>query len=256
MLLNIDWQEVISNIQKGNISPFLIKIYNKIYSLIPHSGIKVTEEDWDYLIVLDACRYDIFEEVNWIEGELQKIKSQGAQTDEWLEKNFAEKHEDMVYVSANPHLNTHGLGNIDPEETFHDYYLTYLREECNEYGATRPECVNEDAKAAAEKYPDKRIIIHYIQPHAPFIGEKRIGEGSLYELYASGKSCKEIREAYKSNLEYVLEEVEKLIPELDGEIIITADHGELLGEKLVYGHKKGLHMKELTEVPWLKAGRR
>ena len=35
---------------------------------------EVTKEDWDYLIILDACRYDDFEELHskYLEGELEK----------------------------------------------------------------------------------------------------------------------------------------------------------------------------------------
>ena len=30
-------------------------------------GVKVLDEEWDYLIVLDACRYDYFEKYNFID---------------------------------------------------------------------------------------------------------------------------------------------------------------------------------------------
>lgn len=253
--MSIDWSEAFRNIKRRNWSPFLVKLYEAIYSVIPHSGMDVVEEDWDYIIVLDACRYDTFKDVNWIDGELQKRKSKGAQTDEWLEKNFTGSYQDIVYVSANPHLSTTNVGSIDPEEQFHDYYFPYMRDECMEYGATKAECVNEDARKAVEEHPDKRVIIHYIQPHAPYIGEKRIGEGSLYNLYASGTPREEIVEAYRSNLKYVLENVEDLLPDLDGKVVITSDHGEVLGEKYIYGHKQGLYLKELVEVPWFVVDR-
>jgi len=34
------------------------------------NGVKIVNEVWDYLIVLDAARYDIFKKINWIKGNL------------------------------------------------------------------------------------------------------------------------------------------------------------------------------------------
>ncbi len=65
-----------------------------------------------------------------------------------------------------------------------------------------------------------------------------------------------IQEAYKINLEYVLEEVEKLLPDLVGKTVISSDHGELLGERLTplpfrkFDHPEGYHVDELLRVPW------
>jgi hypothetical protein len=81
----------------------------------------------------------------------------------------------------------------------------------------------------------------------------------------------EIRSVYQENVEYVLEYVEQLLDELDGKTVITADHGELLGEgvpwpvrllharwnlgelyKFDYGHYNRVHEPELVTVPWLE----
>ena len=43
-----------------------------------------------------------------------------------------------------------------------------------------------------------------------------------------------------------------MVKELDGKVVVTADHGELLGENGHWGHKIGLENTELLEVPWLK----
>jgi len=39
-------------------------------------------------------------------------------------------------------------------------------------------------------------------------------------------------EAYNENLDIVLTEIEALLDELDGKSVITADHGNLVGERL------------------------
>lgn len=79
------------------------------------------EEDWDYLIILDGCRYDYFREVHegYLDGTLQKFASPATGTKEWCEKVFRSTYEDVVYVSANPHINSKGVRGINAKELFH-----------------------------------------------------------------------------------------------------------------------------------------
>ena len=43
----------------------------------------------------------------------------------------------------------------------------------------------------------------------------------------------------------------------DGRTVVTADHGQLLGERVgpipirYHGHRRGVHVEELLKVPWL-----
>jgi hypothetical protein len=60
-----------------------------------------------------------------------------------------------------------------------------------------------------------------------------------------------LRTAYLENLRLVLGEVRELVRYLSGRIIVTADHGELLGEKGRYSHFGGSDDPLLTGVPWL-----
>ena len=46
------------------------------------------KEDWDNLIVLDACRYDMFKEINTIKGNLERGISRGSATSQFLIENF------------------------------------------------------------------------------------------------------------------------------------------------------------------------
>lgn len=56
---------------------------------------------------------------------------------------------------------------------------------------------------------------------------------------------------YEENLRIVLEAVADLIPELDGTVVVTADHGEAFGEEGVWEHHIETHIPPLMEVPWL-----
>lgn len=59
-------------------------------------------------------------------------------------------------------------------------------------------------------------------------------------------------ELYEENLRIALEGVADLIPELDGRVVVTADHGEAFGEQGVWEHHIETHIPPLVEVPWLE----
>ncbi|WP_049922703.1 hypothetical protein [Halopiger djelfimassiliensis] len=61
-----------------------------------------------------------------------------------------------------------------------------------------------------------------------------------------------LRARYRENLHIVLESVAELTAELDGTIVITADHGEAFGEHGVWEHHVETHIPPLMEVPWFE----
>lgn len=70
-------------------------------------------------------------------------------------------------------------------------------------------------------------------------------------------SMEELKKAYMSNIVLALRQVKKIVdwfPEKN--IVITADHGELLGDNKLFGkkigHPAGYDYLELREVPWLE----
>jgi len=57
---------------------------------------------------------------------------------------------------------------------------------------------------------------------------------------------------YEENLRIALESVAELVEELDGTVVVTADHGEAFGEGGVWEHHIETHIPPLMEVPWLE----
>lgn len=261
-----DWRTICYRLKNGIYSPFLEKLYKPVFRVLGGSDFKVVKEDWDYLIILDACRYDAFKQHNKIEGKLERRISAGSGTPEWLRKNFTEDHNDIVYTSANPFVSKERMFD---EELFKgknpfessidvfdgDFYMidpVYMDEEAVYNGSIKPEFVTNSALENIREYPGKRHIIHYVQPHDPFIGDTKISydEGDIedkYEYFNRSDS----RQAYSDNLKLVLEEVEQLVAELEGKIVISADHGDAFGEKGILRHPTGIYIKELVEVPWM-----
>lgn len=222
------------------------------------------EEDWDNLIILDACRYDLYKEVV---GEGESRYSAGGGTVEFFEKNFSEgDYSDTVYISANPNM----TDRIFQEHTgrkadniFHTVYKTYETDWDEEQKTVMPQPVVRDAKNAEKLFPDKNKIIHFMQPHHPFVTRDFDEPGfsdsfieganydTIWDMTKKGKvDHNEVVEAYKENLEYVMEHVRKLAEELEGKTVITSDHGNFVGEGYIYGHRVGSKAKALREVPW------
>ena len=238
------------------------KLYHR--KLRRRGGVDVTEQDWDNLVILDACRYDLFAELNSIDGQLSSVISAGSHTGEFVVQNFADRQfADLVYVSANPQLQTNDVtGNFFAfVHLWEDYWDKDLK-------TVLPDIVTREALAAEKQYPNKRLVVHYLQPHYPFIGEtgrqiehRSVGAGgviaedpeiaSIWKQLKRGKVEKStVRNAYIENLNLVLPHVETLVENLDGKTVITADHGNAFGEWGIYGHPSGVYFEPLVKVPW------
>ena len=245
-------------------------------------GCHIFEEDWDNLLVLDACRPDMFDRICWLDGKLETRISLGPKTPRWMEQNFNGRNlSDTVYVTANPQYE---LNDVDTD--FAALYPVWRDAWDDENETILPKDVVEYTREAAEEYPNKRLLVHFMQPHYPFIGDlgQELSEHSGLEasrLGAQGEEARryaptiwkqleadevnkdEVQRAYDENLRLVLEEIEMLVNELDGKTVLTSDHGNLLGERAFrverwlprlsrrYGHPE-VYSKALLEVPWFE----
>ncbi len=244
-----------------------------------YDGDNFMEEDWDNLIILDACRPGFFQQYHPFNGELSYRTSLGASSAEFFFNNFkGNRYYDTVYVTGNPNVRAIDDDSIyKVVKTFsesHDHHKGWL-----------PETTLDVALKTYEKHPNKRLAVHFMQPHAPYLGEfandlrQRVTEEydvrftyarndnedpeattdqiNLLHAYKHGYISKdEIREVYAENLCLVLEHVEKLLDTIEGKTVITSDHSESLGDfkgifGRIYGHKEYALSKKLREVPWL-----
>jgi hypothetical protein len=241
------------------------------------NGERFMGRDWDLLVLLDGCRFDSFEKCSWLDGELDRATSLGSHSTEFIEQNFdGEQYHDTVYVSANPHVES-----LKHKDVFHDIVDVFDWGWDEELRTVPPETMAEATLEAAENYPNKRIISHFMQPHTPFIGGtgKQIthagitGEGAgradaksstqlslwmrlRYRL--ASEDTETIREAYEENLELALPHVQEIQDSVTGKVVVSADHGNMLGERMrpipvkMWGHPPNLDHPALTRVPWLE----
>lgn len=212
------------------------------------SGTNIVEKDWRNLIILDGGRRDILEDI--LETEVSSIISKNSSSLDWLKENFQDEHKDIVMVTGNPYI--HKFSDREPEEIFCAVYDAW------EYNYDdvflEPEAVNAALRDAKSKYPDKRFIIHYMQPHFPHENQQDITKDLWNKFRLGERSEEDLRNIYGENYEYVIEKgVLEALQKLEGKTIISADHGQLLGEYGLYGHPSHLKVKELVEVPWIES---
>jgi hypothetical protein len=237
------------------------------------------DEDWDTLVILDACRYDMFAEQANLDGDLQSRISLGSTSEEFLDRNFGdEMFHDTVYVNTNPYL---PKLNLD-DGTFHAV-VDLLDDWDDDLETVHPDTVVNAALDAHRRFPDKRLIVHFMQPHFPFIGEtgrqitakgwsteqgdkdkkKSSSESqTVWQQLRAGTDRTNLTQelawkAYRENLDVVLDSLEQLLDGVDGQTVVSADHGNMVGERFrpipsfrKYGHFYGVYMPELVRVPW------
>jgi hypothetical protein len=223
------------------------------------------DRDWDVLVLLDACRYDLFDEYNPFDAQVERIHSNASQTREFIERNFVGRDcRDTVCVTASPQFADFDLSFAHVEHVWQDNWDSELR-------TVHPDVMADVSTDIATEFPNKRVIIHFIQPHYPFIGEtgRKIGKQaslnpgsdrlSVWEQMQAGLVDEHtIRDAYAENLRLALPAVQRLSETLTGKVVVSSDHGNLFGQRVcwlpirIYGHPAGIHHPELTAVPWVE----
>jgi hypothetical protein len=230
-------------------------------------GTSVYEREWDVLVVLDGCRVDTLRRVASDApalGEVGAVRSVGSSSSEWLERTFDPARAPVdrtVMVTGNTwtdrYLDAAAFAALDE-------VWKYAWDE--EHNTVPARAVTDRALSAARERDPDRLVVHYMQPHHPFVpdpiadddGLARTGTASSetnpWVLLRRGEVSRErVRAAYRANLRYVLEEVSALIANVAGRVAVTADHANLFGEWGLYGHPMHTPVPALLRVPWAEA---
>lgn len=130
---------------------------------------------WDCLIILDACRFDVMEDMykDYLPGELERVWSPGYNTASWLRETWSSFHEGIMYLSANPFVNSNGIekGGFDATKHFGEILDVWDWGCDNSLGIVLPERISKETRLAKAQYPDKRLVVHFLQPHQPYLVE-------------------------------------------------------------------------------------
>ncbi len=252
----------------NNLGHLINSEYHKRY--VGKSGVNLMEQDWDNLLILDACRFDEYSRHHRFKGTPERIESLASMSEEWYQENIGDsRFYDTVCVTANPYTESY-------KDRFHDCKILYSAKYWDEDLCTVPPAVvGREASEMSDAYPRKRLLVHFMQPHFPPIGPSRenlprsgnppdgtdtdrshIGLQTHLRGRVAGVTEEKALVAYRENLEIVLGVLEDLIPNLPGKTVVSADHGELFGERLypipVRGilHPRHVRIEPLIAVPW------
>jgi hypothetical protein len=227
----------------------------------------IFEDDWDTLIVLDACRYDLWDDVgkeftfpNPITHDY--VHSPGSRSHEWMRENFSDEYKksmaETAYVTANPYSKDYA---DESDFALVDEVWQYGWDD--EIGIVPPQNVTDRAIDVIESSSSSRTIVHYMQPHFPSLRHPELGgrvapeknawiNGSIWGKLKNDEISKEIVwDAYRDNLRDVLDSVELLLTNHDAsKVIITSDHGNGAGEDGIYSHPGRRAHRVLRKVPY------
>ena len=219
----------------------------------------IYKSDWNILVILDACRFDVFSDVCWFEGKLCEVWSAGSCTDEWFLSTFKKPLKDVILISPHPFFS-----KIDPKglmdrarRVFRKVVYVSRGVKMVDRGIYMGLAPAEPVTDTAIRYShlNTRLLVHYCQPHFPALGTPKLlySDKVIYEKVKKGEiPLTLVKEAYVGNLKYVLREVQRLLEKTRwSKAVITSDHGELLGEHGMYGHPPKKRYPELRLVPWM-----
>jgi len=234
-------------------------------SLLGNPGTPVWERDWDVLLILDACRVDLMQEVADDYAFLDNFdthESVASKSPNWIQRTFTDAHREHVdsaaYVTGNPFTS-----KVDfREPPVLDEVWEYAWDD--ELSTVPARAITDRAISTWRESDAERMIVHYMQPHVPFVPHPDLGEYGSHDDFGDGFDdiwgrvgddlpYDEVWRAYRDNLHYVLEDIELLLQNLDADtVVISADHGNAIGEWGVYGHPPDRLLSVLREVPWVE----
>ncbi len=245
----------------------------------PNQKELIYSREWDILIILDACRYDAYRasRASHLGGKIGYSWSPASITPHWVMRTWLDgKWDDVIYISANIFINKslgakrhlHRLFMYDLRDRFMDIVEVWRRGTDKKLHTVPPWNVYRAYKTTKLKMKlkkmelgrDYKMVIHFMQPHTPFITQERlnnliyrlddeikktgIGLGFEYlyipylRRYLKKKDVDRILwKGYMENLDIALSYVDRIVRENKGKkIVITSDHGEMMGEYNLYFH--------------------
>lgn len=224
------------------------------------------------LVILDGCRVDTMHEVNnenEFLSEVESIRSVGSQSKEWLAKTFVPEYQDKisntVYITANIFTDKVFGESSNSRRTNPANWRTVGRDGIGELielwrsewddhlDTVPPKTVTDAAITISRRTEMERIIVHYMQPHEPFIASNEPVQDVWKSIREGDLSVEEARVHYLNNLRFVLSEVERLLENVDApQTILTSDHGNAFGEWAIYGHPIGFQHPVVKNVPYVR----
>jgi len=235
--------------------------------------VSVLRERRFLLIVLDAARFDVFKLLypRYLRGSLHAVYVPPPNTYGWLPLALSIPEFNHIRVLyARLDIDTHDIRLRDFIPRGRDVEVFDVRPRKLRWLKTvTPHEVNEVVRSVGLSGRD---IVWYVQPHFPWICDPELSLAFMHEvrvhdflppdtvsraLKKLGIDRWRVVKAYYCNLEVALRGVRELLNYIRSlgveydRIIVTSDHGDLLGEYGLYIHQE-YDLPQLTVVPWLE----
>lgn len=238
---------------------------------------ELQDQDEYLLLVFDAGRADVLAPLlaDAFETTPETTFSAARDTFEWISTQWVgDGLDDVTYVTGMvpiapeyPEFEADGFNALYETDAFVDdigeIVPVWETGWDPAIGVDPPESVTETAL----KYVDRdQLVVHYAQPHTPYIGTPQIlghtnnrsarphkGEPNdrpIWERVQTGNlTDMQLWLAYVGNAVRAVSSAVKLVEAWDGPVVATADHGEALGEWGLYAHDRSPHPYRRL-VPW------
>lgn len=290
--LSMNTTDILRKVHRSGLATRPLRFVSQRY------GENVYNRDWDVLIILDAAQYKIVREMSdeydYIES-VDRLKSRGSHSSEWCYNTFVtdwnEFQEDIQrtnYITGNVITSLILNGASDMEFLDDDEYIdeavneTDDHERINRLKSYHPVWkgsldIDEDyippdlltnrfLDYLPEITEEDRTILHYMQPHTPFVNanseETRVwpNNNDSVSMFNTERSVyQELMNNYRANHEYILDHLRILLNQIpnDMEVVVSADHGnitnEILGVPYTFGHPNYVFFsRDLRHVPWIR----
>lgn len=137
----------------------------------PTGATNIYERDWDLLILLDCATIDMMEEVAdeyEFVTDVGEHTSLGTCSDEWMRRTFTMEFQEEMTGTL------HITANTSSERFLDEEWFLHLEEVWRdgwdpELGTIPARNVTDRAIYYARRFDAERTLIHYMQPHLPFV---------------------------------------------------------------------------------------
>lgn len=222
-----------------------------------------------WLFFFDGGRFDIFRQLyhDYFSGELEMVYNGGiGYTGDWFDRNMRYDFGNRGFFTLMPirhqkHVDYDGRNYFATAPDLRNdiaiserlAHLGYTEHQSDATLDVDPLKIN----AAVRDNPTLNGgVIRYLKPHPPFDGIEELSAGqsktdkTRRALQTGELTYQELTASYRATYRTAFESARELIPELSGQVVITADHGECLTcGQLFHGRQHDKH-DHLTHVPW------
>lgn len=240
----------------------------------------LTRDGPRWLLWCDGFRADTFEQLyeDYLTGNYQSVHNGGyGYTGDWTEQMLDGDYPELGFFSPVP---LWGFEAADYDERDHfgfvpdpgEYDDSDIQDRLaalgyvdapegvdDTTGRQPPEAINSVVREHMDSI--RGGVVRYVHPHPPLLGLEDLTSGTgkidrVEDAIESGDvSHQDLRNAYRRTAEVALRGVQDLVPDLDGEIVVTADHGECLGDcsgpQIFHARAHDNH-SHLCTVPWFR----